>query len=269
MTGRIRVLFLAADPFSEKAPLELGAEMRAIDLAIQQGSARDALELVSHFATQTRDLQRALLRHRPQVVHFAGHGDRPGVICLEDEFGERRKVDGAALAALFRALDGGVRVVVLNGCHTLAVATALTRVVDYAIGTRDRIRDETAIAFAEAFYTALAFGKEVRQAFGLAISQLRVDGSDQAHLPVLRVRRGAAPGPLLPVPGARAEAEGAHRVEVDHDVEVDDLQADRVNLIGDDQHGPLTSDARISQKFRGGSVTAGEFNVIGVRRTRD
>jgi hypothetical protein len=269
MRDKIRVLFLAADPFGEKAPLELGDEMRAIDHAIQQGSARDALELVSHFATRTRDLQRALLRHRPQVVHFAGHGDRPGVICLEDEFGERRKVDGAALAALFRALDGGVRVVVLNGCHTLPVAAALTRVVDYAIGTRDRIRDETAIAFAEAFYTALAFGKDVRQAFDLAVSQLRVEGNDQADLPALRVRRGAAPGPLLPDPAGRAEAGAGHGVEVDQEAEVGDLQADRVNLIGDDEGGPLASGARISQKFRGESVTAGELNIIGVRRTRD
>ena len=269
MGTRIKVLFLAADPFSQTAPLQLGEEMRAIDHAIQRGSARDGLEFVAHFATRTRDLQSALLRHQPQVVHFAGHGDRPGGICLQDELGERRTVGRAALAALFRALDGGVRVVVLNGCHTLPVAAALTRSVDYAIGTRGRLRDDTAIAFAEAFYTALAFGKGVRQAFALATSQLRVDGSDEAGVPALRVRRGAAAGPLLPTPAARAKAPAAHGVEVDHDVEVGDLRAGRVNLVGNDQHGPLANGAQIRQKFRGGSVTAGEFNVIGVRRTRD
>jgi hypothetical protein len=181
MREKIKVLFLAADPFRETARLELGEEMRAIDHAIQQGNAREALELVAHFATQTADVQTILQRHRPQIVHFAGHGDKPGVIYLGDNRGAREGVGKAALTRLFGALGGVVRVVVLNGCHTLSVATALSGVVDYAIGTRDQISDDGAIQFADAFYTALAFGSGVRQAFDLTRLRLRPTrhGSEQ------------------------------------------------------------------------------------------
>ena len=75
MRDRIRVLFLASDPFRDRAPLRLDEEVRAIDHALRKGSARDRVELVSHFATRTRDLQDALMRHDPQIVHFAGHAD--------------------------------------------------------------------------------------------------------------------------------------------------------------------------------------------------
>jgi hypothetical protein len=206
MRDKIKVLFLAADPFRAGARLELGEELRAIDHAIQLGGARDTLELVSHFATRTRDLQNALLRHEPQIVHFAGHGSKAGVIYLGDEHGEPRAVDKDALGRLFGILAGEVRAVVLNGCHTLAVVEVLSQVVDYAIGTNRRISDVSAIGFAEAFYAALAFGRDVQQAFDLAVNQLMLDGCDEAEVPVLRVRPGATAEPLLPAADRKAAA---------------------------------------------------------------
>ena len=264
MREKIKVLFLAADPFGDRAPLELGAEMRAIDHAIQQGSAREALEFVSHFATQSGDLQGALLRHQPRVVHFAGHGDKPGVIWLEDEHGDRRTVDREALASLFRALDGGVRAVVLNGCHTLPVAQELSRVVDYAIGTRDRIPDDTAIGFSRAFYTALAFGKDVRQAFALAVSQLRVDGNDEASVLELCVRPGADPAPLLDEPAPRADA----AAEVVQTGRYRDIEGEQIDVIAEDHHGPGAPAGSVTQDLHlSGLRSRGPVSIIASRRT--
>ena len=50
---RIRVLFLASNPHAPTAPLRLDEEVRRIDRALRRGKARDALELVSHFAART------------------------------------------------------------------------------------------------------------------------------------------------------------------------------------------------------------------------
>lgn len=190
MREKIKILFLAADPFRSGARLALDEEARAIDHAIQRGAARDALELVSHFATRTRDLHHALLRHQPRVVHFAGHGDAPGVIVLGDEQGRPKRVDKDALAHLFGILDS-VRVVVLNGCDTLPTVEALSEVVDCAIGMNRPITDAAALVFAEAFYGALAFGTGVEKAFALAVNQLRIEGTAEADVPVLRARSTA------------------------------------------------------------------------------
>jgi hypothetical protein len=264
MRDKIKVLFLAADPFRNGARLELGEEMRAIEHAIQQGSARDSLEFVSHFATRSGDLQYALLKHEPQIVHFSGHGDRGGMLYLGDEHGGRREVDKAALGKLFGALKGEVRVVVLNGCHTLPVAAVLSRIVDYAIGTRDRISDETAIRFSEAFYSALAFGRDVRQAFELAVSQLQVDGSREADVPVLRVRPGATPEPLPAASPRRADG-GAGAEEVVQNADLGDVEVDVGNVIAADLQGPGAVPRRVDQTIRSQSVRARELNLTGLR----
>ena len=264
MREKIKILFLAADPFRDTARLELGEEMRAIDHAIQQGSAREALELVSHFATQTGDVQATLQRHRPQIVHFAGHGN-PGVVYLGNDRGGREGVGKAALARLFGALGGGVRVVVLNGCHTLPIATALSKVVDYAIGTKDQIGDAEAIQFADAFYTALAFGSPVRQAFDLAVARLMAHGSPDAGVPVLKVRPGADRRPLLAAPAAEAAEKSAEGDVVEQEAEFGRIEAQRANLIGIDKQGGASSTGRVKQRIKADSVGGGEFNLIGLR----
>lgn len=198
MHDRIRVLFLASNPYAPTAPLRLDEEVRRIDLALRRGKARDALELVSHFAARTGDLQDALLRHQPHVVHFAGHGHVPGIV-LGDEHGRPRTVTGEALRGLFGALKGPVRAVVLNGCETLPTVELLSEVVDVAIGMDRPVMDDTAIAFAEAFYGALAMGRTLLAAYELGVSQLEIDGRGDGAVPVLRVRPGADPdAPLRP-----------------------------------------------------------------------
>jgi hypothetical protein len=199
MRDRIRVLFLASDPFRDRAPLRLDEEVRAIDHALRKGTARDRLELVSHFATRTRDLQDALMRHDPQIVHFAGHADDPGVLYLGDEYGRPRPVGKEALGKLFGILGEWIKVVVLNGCDTLPTVEVLGEVVDYAIGMNRPLTDAAALVFAEAFYGALAMGRTVKESFDLGVCQLEIVGSDESATPVLRIRPGVDPAMPLAV----------------------------------------------------------------------
>lgn len=266
MRKKIKVLFLAADPFRTGAPLRLDEEVRAIEHAIRKGTARDTLELVPHFATRTVDLQDALLRHEPQIVHFAGHGDTPGVIYLGDEQGRPHAVSKEALRGLFGILKGSVRVVVLNGCDTLPVVESLSEVVDYAIGMSRPVSDESAIVFAQAFYSALAMGRTVLAAFELGVSQLEIEGNPEAGIPMRRIRRGVNLDATLVPPPEAAEEEGPSRGDVDQVVELGDVETDLANLIADDRHGPGAAEGRVRQSIRTGSVRAGELNIVG-RRT--
>lgn len=263
MRERLTVLFLAADPFRGEARLELGEEMRAIDEAIRRGSARDSMELVSHLATRTSDLQYALLRHEPHIVHFAGHGGAEGIY-LGDEHGQPRAVGKEALGGLFGILKCEVRAVVLNGCHTLPVADELRQVVDFAIGTRRRIGDGTAIGFAAAFYTALAFGQGVRQAFALAVNQLQVDGSSDADVPVLRTRDGAADTPMLAAPTAK-KAVGTER-DIDQQAHVREMEDSSLDMVGRDHRGCAPAGrVRVNQDFVAGSVKGSQITIVGDR----
>jgi hypothetical protein len=208
MRDKIKVLFLASDPFFDRAPLRLDEEVRAVGNALRKGTARDSVELIPYFATRTRDLQEALLRHDPQIVHFAGHGGGSGVIYLGDAQGRPGAVGKEALAKLFGLLSEWVKVVILNGCDTLPIVEALSEVVDYSIGMNQPLGDASAISFARAFYGALGMGKSVQASFDLAVIQLEIEGNPDASIPVLHVRPGVDPvTPLVaPPPSSHAPA---------------------------------------------------------------
>ena len=65
-----------------------------------------------------------------------------------------------------------MRIVVLNACHSRAQAEAITEYIDCAIGMQRAVRQDAAVAFAAAFYGAIAFGRSVHEAFDLDLSNL-------------------------------------------------------------------------------------------------
>lgn len=190
MREKIKVLFLAADPFRAGARRELEEEMCAVEHALRQGSAHDRVELVAHFARHLRDVQDALLRHQPQVVHFAAHGAGPAAIYLGDEQGRRQPVDREALRGLLSIVSDRVRIVVVDGADTLPSVQALSEVADYTVGTNRRAGGGSAAGFVDAFYGALAMGCTVLAAFELGLAQLELEGDPGAATPVRRIRRG-------------------------------------------------------------------------------
>lgn len=202
MRDKIEVLFLASDPFRGGAARRLHEEVRGVERAIRGGRARGRVKLVPCFAPRTRDLQDELVRHDPRIVHFAGPGDGGGDIYLADAHGRRGVVTSEALAKLFGILSEWIKVVVVNGCHTLPILEALNDVVDYTIGMDRPLGDEAAMIFAEAFYGALGTGKTVRASFDLAVS--RVERSAEGVTPVLRIRPGVDPS--VPLVAARSPA---------------------------------------------------------------
>lgn len=199
-------LYLASSPRPLPA-LRLDHEMRGITEGIRKGPLGDALNLVSAWAARPRDLQAELLRHRPQILHFGGHGTGPLGIVLEDDSGSPKVVSPEALGELLRHISPRIRLVVLNACHSIAGVEHLTTVVDHVIAMAGPIGDNAAQLFSQAFYQALAFGESVTKAFELGVNRLRLEGSDDASMPVLRSRRSARPFRLpREMPTARPEA---------------------------------------------------------------
>jgi len=203
MVQRIRILMLAANPVDVEYRPRLDEEAREIDEKIQGGSKRDSFEVVTQWAVRPSDLQKALLRHDPHIVHFSGHGNKKEGIILEDRDGNMTPVSKKALIELFRHLDD-IKIVFLNACHSRRQIDALREVIDFTIAMNTVIGDRAAVIFSSHFYQALAFGRSVRKAFELAKNQLELEGIDESKTPELLEREGAdaAKTYLVKKPGA-------------------------------------------------------------------
>src|SRR5260370_30378792 len=128
MDEKIRVLFLAANPI-DAGHIRLEEEAREIRQQIEGGTHRSSFELVSSFATRPENLQHALLKYRPHIVHFSGHGRGPQGILLEDEAGKSKLVSLRAISNLFQILKDNVRVVIFNSCYSSRQPGALNEAI--------------------------------------------------------------------------------------------------------------------------------------------
>lgn len=193
---RIRILFLAANPRSTSR-LALDEEAREISEKLRLSRDRDAFELITCWAVRRADLLQYINQHRPQIVHFSGHGGRTGEIMLAAGDGTDRRVGAAALAELFRILRDEIRVVVLNACYSASQAQAIGQHVDYVVSMRAAINDDAATVFAAAFYSALGFRRTVPQSFQQATAALMLHGLPDHDIPELLVRSGADPDVMV------------------------------------------------------------------------
>ena len=187
--GPLRILFLAANPTSS-AHLDLTREARQIEVGIDASKRRNRLEFVTRWAVRRSDLQRLLLEVKPHVLHLSGHGSTRSQILFEDDDGNPAHVEKDALVNLIGILPGNLRLVVLNACDTEPVAEALVRHVDCAIGMREPIGNDAAIAFAAAFYQALGFDEPVATAFRLGCNALELLRIPEEETPSLKVKLG-------------------------------------------------------------------------------
>lgn len=183
----IKVLFLAANPH-DIGQLRLDEEIRSIDEALCKSASRQRFQIEQQWAVRVSDLQGLLLRHRPDIVHFSGHGSPASGLFLEDGNGLSRHVPAPALADLFGILNDTVRCVVLNACYSHEQAAAIGQHIAAVIGMNGKIGDEASVVFAAAFYQALGYGKDVPTAFSLGVSQLGLYDLPDAILPQLLVK---------------------------------------------------------------------------------
>lgn len=229
--SKIKALFLAANP-ADTSRLKLDEEIREITAKIRAAEYRDRIELVSLWAVRPDDLLQALNTHKPQIVHFSGHGSRQGEIILLDESGASKPVSAAALQALFKTLKDNIRLVILNACYSRQQALAIVEVIDNVIGMKEAIGDRAAISFAASLYRAIGFGRSVQEAFEQGRVALMLEGIPEENTPELLTRSGVDPArvsliepmiredtPPVPVPGlvqdlrADLQREGYTRVE--------------------------------------------------------
>jgi len=198
MTEKIRTLVLSANPWNTSRIL-VDEEAREIFERLQEGPCRERFELLIYPATRPGDLQRLLLRYRPHIVHFSGHGTRSHRIIFAGMHGRGKPVDQHGLANVFALYNSHVRLVLLNACLTRPQARSIAEVVNYSIGASRAIGDRVCVTFAGAFYRALGFGWSVRKAFESAKAELALTKTPRARGIELFVRSGLSKNDQFPV----------------------------------------------------------------------
>jgi len=202
------ILFLAANP-KDTGRLRLDQELRDIAEGLQRAQKRDQFKLEQRSAVRPRDIQRAMLDVGPQLIHFSGHGTgEPGLI-FEDDMGNAKLVDGAALAGLFELFADQITCVVLNGCYSEAQAQAIAEHIPYVIGMNQAIGDKAAIAFAVGFYDALGAGRPIEFAYKLGCTAIRMEGIAEHLTPVLLKQENTGDATIQPQPDVASPSPSA------------------------------------------------------------
>ena len=178
-TSPVKVMIAGASP-ANWPPLNVSKEVALIQKAL---AANPHVTVSTSEKAQTSDLpDKANPAH---IFHFAGHGNfekqqsaKPGAfegtgsLILEDEYDLPEVLDADTLAV--RLSNAGVRLAVLGACQTAerddvnvwgSVAESLLKAeLGAVVGMQFKVRDDSAIAFAEKFYNALAIGLSVDEA---------------------------------------------------------------------------------------------------------
>lgn len=194
-----RILFLASNPVNT-TELQLAEEFSKIARALQ-----DHFQVKSEWAVTPSALQDAILRYKPQIIHFSGHGaqdensfrqdgralaprkDSPqNGIVLQNDAGLGIVVSGQLLQDLFKIFTKKFKIeaVILNACYSEEQAVKIAQHVPYVIGTNESIPDSMAIKFAKEFYGKMAIENDVEYAFDLAKNVLSMYG-DESDILVL------------------------------------------------------------------------------------
>jgi len=187
MSKPVKILVLATNP-EKTTPLRLDEEVRSIDQALLQSRFRDKFDLEQQWAVRVSDLQRLLLRYKPDIVHFSGHGSESSEIILEDSEGNNKPVPALALSKLFSLFKDNIKCVVLNACYTEVQAEAISKHISCVVGMSKAIGDEAAISFSEAFYGALGDGRDIKTAFELGCNQIDLENLDEKDTPRLKTK---------------------------------------------------------------------------------
>ena len=175
MSEKKTILILEVSPKNLKT-VRCGEEVREIKNVLEGPKSSNQFVIQQEEAVRREDIQRVLLKHKPQIVHFCGHGD-VGCILLEDTSGESKPVSKGALSNLF-GLCIDIQLVFLNACDSESLIDSISQHIEYVIGIRNKIPDSASIDFARGFYGALGVGIPIEEAFKWGCNAIKIGNNE-------------------------------------------------------------------------------------------
>lgn len=203
VTAPLRILAMIANP-SDQEMLDTDRERQRLQEAIAPLEALGMLQLEWCEGQTWRDLQKAMWRGPWHIFHFIGHGafDRKldeGIIALADDQGRTAPLRSTHLGRLLRD-HRSLHLVILNSCEgaqgssldvfSSTAATLVRTGLPAVLAMQYEISDLAAIAFAHAFYEAVAYGMSIDEAVAVARTavSIEIDRTVEWGTPVLYMR---------------------------------------------------------------------------------
>jgi len=181
--GKVNILMLTAMP-KDTTALELNSEIDIVEEAHVRGSERNLFLFKPMLNTKKERLLDLLLRHKPQIVHFSGHGVGSKGLLFYGSTGNADIVGGNELAMLFKQFSDQITCIVLNACYSEEQAKVISQFIPNVIGTDNAIGDALAIRFTEGFYTAIFAGKNYEQAYNMSMAHIGLQNFPPGGRPV-------------------------------------------------------------------------------------
>ncbi len=174
----MKILILESNP---RKDLNLDQEINSLKKVLEQSINRQDLKVEVKRAVRPEDLQGLLLKHKPHIVHFCGHGTGQGLV-LQDDTQREKLVSKDALSNLFELCSQWVNCVLLNTCYSEEQANAIVQHIDYVIGMKHEIGDDAAINFTKGFYQALGYGHSIEQSYKFGCNAIHLNISHDSHV---------------------------------------------------------------------------------------
>lgn len=181
--GKVKVLVMTASPKDAEA-LELNKEFNTLEDVHLRSEQRSHFSLRPVLDVQKKKMLDILLKQKPQIIHFSGHGSGSTGLLFYSDTGYSDMVRGEDLAQLFRQFNDMISCVVLNACYSEVQAQAIAQYIPNVIGTDNAIGDAVAIAFSESFYNALFSGESYEKAYQMAMAQIGLHQFPEGGRPV-------------------------------------------------------------------------------------
>lgn len=106
-------------------------------------------------ATSYASLLQHLVRERPRILHFAGHGEERHLLLHGDDHSPQ-SVPAEAVRDAVGAIGQELDLVVLNACWSESVGRSLRPLARRVVAVSGPVPDASAVAFVRGFYTVLA-----------------------------------------------------------------------------------------------------------------
>lgn len=187
ITNPKTILFLSASP-KDVASLRVNEELRKVKDGMAASLHREKFILEAEPAVQIGTIRRAVVRKRPEFIHFAGHGKKEG-LQVEAADGTSQEFPQEGMERLLRIAKETTECVLLNACYSAHQAEVFSKIGGglYVIGMSASMGDKAAIDFSVAFYESIGEGVTIPEAFNLALVDLSVHGKYK-NLPELWFR---------------------------------------------------------------------------------
>ncbi|HVT15195.1 MAG TPA: toll/interleukin-1 receptor domain-containing protein [Thermoanaerobaculia bacterium] len=204
--GPLKVLFLAP----RVGGLSPRAQLQAMKGSVAKARFPHLIKFKGVFQVHANTLFRELNSEAPHVFHFSGK-QNGGDILMRTENGDLTTVSDMALAGMFRSLDKGLQLVIIDTCYSLRCATTIAKAVPCTMGVEGGILEDEANSFYSIFYQAVASGRSLKDAAAQAGSVLQFTKVPKSHIPQLCYGSGVDPAKIFLVhPEDRAARRRKH-----------------------------------------------------------